>query len=904
MKNDRYLIILKGKDRTDSVYSWRYDNGRIVIRFNGGKSYTYSPNNVRILTDPAELDPKDYLVLLNNKPLRNIERIQHFGPYTRLIYKSGYSKSFLRPRLKIIESSLIDTKSKNIFEYLKEIAIAVSLYSAVGDNILGKHYSKIEYVRNDSILASYLTGQLVPPDIQLAETPVFPFGFNESQKTAVENAMNNRLSIIEGPPGTGKTQTILNIIANAIIRGQSVAVVSSNNSATANVLEKLEKSDLGFIAAFLGSYTNKEAFIKAQSADIPYSESWILSYDTGKCISKKLDRMSAELDSMLLYKNTLSIKKRELDVIEIEYRHFLKFYNDSLGNEATPKPINKLSAGNALKLWLQYEHYAENKKRVSLILRLTTFLRYGISSRRLVKLSTDKITTLCQRRFYEATISDLKGQIRDIEKKLNRFDFDRAMGEYSSLSMKLFKSAVGQRYKYRSKRTIYDMDDLWKNSESFIRDYPIILSTTYSLRSSLSHDYFYDYVIVDEASQVDIATGALALSCAKKAVIVGDLKQLPNVVTGEMKAKTNSIFKKYSINSAYRYSDHSLLSSVCELFADLPRTMLKEHYRCHPKIIEFCNAKFYDNQLIVLNEPKTEKMPLLVYKTVKGNHARERVNQRQIDVILKEVIPQQGLNVNDDSVGIVSPYRNHTNELQRVFSGTQVKADTVDKFQGREKDTIILCTVDNEISEFADSPNRLNVAVSRAINQLIVVTDGNISDKDSNTRDLVNYIRYNNFETIQSEVYSVFDYLYKSYANKRRKWMRKRKRISEYESENLMYELIRDVLELEAFRKYDVATHVPLKMIISDPAKLDDKEASYAMNILTHVDFLIFDKLSKQPVLVVEVDGYAYHSHGIQVERDTMKNRILNKYDIPYERFWTNQSGEKERLIAALDKVG
>jgi superfamily I DNA and/or RNA helicase len=113
--------------------------------------------------------------------------------------------------------------------------------------------------------------------------------------------------------------------------------------------------------------------------------------------------------------------------------------------------------------------------------------------------------------------------------------------------------------------------------------------------------------------------------------------------------------------------------------------MLKEHYRCHPKIIEFCNAKFYDNQLIVLNEPKTEKMPLLVYKTVKGNHARERVNQRQIDVILKEVIPQQGLNVNDDSVGIVSPYRNHTNELQRVFSGTQVKADTVDKFQGRER---------------------------------------------------------------------------------------------------------------------------------------------------------------------------------------------------------------------------
>lgn len=64
------------------------------------------------------------------------------------------------------------------------------------------------------------------------EFTIFPFGFNISQKQAVDKALENNLSIIEGPPGTGKTQTILNIIANAVIRGESVAVVSSNNSAT------------------------------------------------------------------------------------------------------------------------------------------------------------------------------------------------------------------------------------------------------------------------------------------------------------------------------------------------------------------------------------------------------------------------------------------------------------------------------------------------------------------------------------------------------------------------------------------------------------------------------------------------------------------------------------------------
>ena len=58
-----------------------------------------------------------------------------------------------------------------------------------------------------------------------------------------------------------------------------------------------------------------------------------------------------------------------------------------------------------------------------------------------------------------------------------------------------------------------------------------MLSTTYSAKSCISKDMVFDYVIMDEASQVDIKTGALALSCAMNAVIVGDDKQLPNVVS-------------------------------------------------------------------------------------------------------------------------------------------------------------------------------------------------------------------------------------------------------------------------------------------------------------------------------------------------------------------------------------
>ena len=92
--------------------------------------------------------------------------------------------------------------------------------------------------------------------------------------------MMNQLSIIEGPPGTGKTQTILNIISNAYIEGKSVAVVSNNNSATSNVLEKLDKYGVGFIAAFLGNKDNKEKFISEQSLEYPNMRNWRLSLET------------------------------------------------------------------------------------------------------------------------------------------------------------------------------------------------------------------------------------------------------------------------------------------------------------------------------------------------------------------------------------------------------------------------------------------------------------------------------------------------------------------------------------------------------------------------------------------------------------------------------------------------
>ena len=351
-----------------------------------------------------------------------------------------------------------------------------------------------------------------------------------------------------------------------------------------------------------------------------------------------------------------------------------------------------------------------------------------------------------------------------------------------------------------------------------LNEYPIILSTTHSVRSSLK-DIVYDYVIVDESSQVDLATGVLAMSSSKNIVIVGDLKQLPNVITEETRKKITAISDSSAIEEKYRYENNSLLSSVIKVIPDAPRTLLREHYRCHPKIIDFCNKKFYNDQLIIMTEDNGEKEVLRAYVTVKGNHARGRYNQRQIDEIKYTIIPE----LNSDDLGIIAPYNAQTSALTKDLAN-DMDISTVHKFQGREKNDIIISTVDNEITTFTDDPNMLNVAVSRAKNRLRLVVSENESNEKTNIGDLLKYIRYNNFEVINSEVYSVFDMLYKGYEHKKKEYLssKNKKKISEYDSENLMYSVIEDVLSQDRFSKLDVVAHQPLCALIYDPHRLTD----------------------------------------------------------------------------------
>ena len=326
--------------------------------------------------------------------------------------------------------------------------------------------------------------------------------------------------------------------------------------------------------------------------------------------------------------------------------------------------------------------------------------------------------------------------------------------------------------------------------------------------------------------------------------------------------------------------------------------MLKEHYRCHPRIINYCNQKFYGGKLLIMTRDQGEEDVLCAYLTRKGNHAVSQYNQREIDVIREEVLPSL---TDYDNIGIITPYNNQVNQFHSQMP--DMEAATVHKFQGREKDAIIMSVVDNQITPFADNANILNVAVSRAKKKFCLVMTGNEQDTHGNIMDLLDYIHYNNCTVTDSKIASIFDYLYDQYTAERMAMLNRLPQISEYASENMTYRLICRILSSDSrFAYLKVLCHIPLREIFKDTSMMSQEELKYAGNYSTHVDFLIINCVSKKPVLAIETDGYSFHNNSTeQYEHDRMKDHIFALYSLPLLRLSTKGSGEKERILELLN---
>lgn len=781
-----------------------------------------------------------------------------------------------------------------LLSYFFHVSDLVSLKTDAGFNYTRYQLEKINPGTDGSVLDKYFSQTANLTTYTDAQPVIFPFGCNRSQEKAVSDALKSQVSIIQGPQGTGKTQTILNIIANLVLRGKNVAVVSNNNSATENVFEKLDEYGFGYLAARLGSKANKKAFLTAKQTPYPDFLEDLLDFRNLDNLRADIEQINYEIRTLFENLERIAKAKHELSLLELEKRYYDSAFSSSQHSLSFRR--RKLTSKKILRLWTELLDTAERHRVFGVLLfKLKCILLHGIHGIRITRSDIRNIVHFFQDSFYKIKREELVREINVLETRIPAQE--TLMQELQEKSVLLFRAFLAQRYQCRITREKFSERDLEQNPEEFISEYPVILSTTHSIKETL-RGYVYDYVIVDEASQVDMITGVLAMSCARNMVIVGDAKQLPNVIPSGEKRVIAQLSEEFRIPEQYRYDRHSLLTSASAVFSSAPRTLLREHYRCHPKIIEFCNQKFYNGELLIMTKDCGEEDVLKAVITTPGNHARNHHNQRQIDEIVETILPE----LSSENLGIIAPYNNQIDALRTRVSGVDIS--TVHKFQGREKDDIVISTVDNVISDFTDDPQILNVAVSRAKSRLRVVISDNELNEHTNIGDLVRYIRHENGEVERGRVSSVFDLLYSCYAKERAEFLQGKKRVSEYTSENLMYAKIEEVLSQDEFSRCGVLIHQPLSLLLGDMDLLSPEEAWYAENPLTHVDFLIYNKFDKKPVLAVEVDGYSYHAENRQQqERDVLKGVILYKYSIPLIRFSTVGSREAERLEEKLREV-
>ncbi len=905
MNTTKYMIIIKGEIKTRDVKFLEQDDAshKMNVTFNNRKTYSYTLDNVEFLENPKFLDPRKYHLSKDGKNFFSVEAIYEFvgknATYIHVCFKNNVERDYYKSQLDIQESYLNKKDAANVFDYIKETSKLSNLKNeSNGEQLLPKKFKKISFLRSDVALTKYLNPKSLKESIDGEYMPIFPFGCNNSQYVAVKRAMENQISVIQGPPGTGKTQTILNIIANILIQGKTVQVVSNNNSATENVFEKLSSSkyNLGFIVATLGKSDNKTNFINNQKTNYPDFTSW-KSDDIQDDFMQQVQEKSKKLKTVFDKQERLAQLNQELNRLKIERKYFNEYLNETNVTVDYTKYKRSMKSNKWMKLWQECQSISEVNKDIDFFLKLKFFFKYGLYNFSIYSLEISQIITTFQAFYYETRENEILKELDDITAYLNNTS-NHLLDNLTNDSMKFLKNHLANKYEKNTYRQLFTSEDFLKNPYDILNEYPVILSTTFSSRDSLNDNVVYDYVIMDEASQVDIATGALAMSCAKKMVIVGDTNQLPNVVDKHTEIRADVIFNQYNLSKGYRFTN-SFLQSVLEVMPNVTQTMLREHYRCHPKIIEFCNQKFYRGNLIIMTEDHGEKDVLKVIKTVKGNHSRNHFSQRQIDIIKNEIIPNDITNKKE--TGIISPYNNQVQSLKEQIDG--IEQATVHKFQGKEKDTIIISTVEDEITDFVDDPYLLNVAVSRAKKKLILVVTGNEQNKERNIMDLIDYIQYNNFEVVESNVYSIFDYLYKQYTKERKLFLKNNRKL-EYDSENLMYTLLEEILKNDDYKMLDFVCHFPVNMLIKNPYLLNDDECLYAMNPATHVDFLVYNRISKRAILAIEVDGYAFHQkETAQAKRDLLKNHIFELYYIPLLRFSTTGSWEREKIINMLNKI-
>ena len=883
-----------------------------TITFNSGKSYNYGKD--KVLYYPLVSSREDVLIYENGILNNRYNSVDSYGRY--FIFRN---KDFVsEPIRNSSDIEVVDTKKnikKNIkvIDYFKEILtksgevsfeiqteeISEKQINQVSSEILLKALERINIKDPRIALSKYLDAS--NPSLQFpSDTIIYPFGCNESQKMAVETSLHNGISIIEGPPGTGKTQTILNIIANLIVANKTVAIVSNNNSAVFNVRDKLQKCGYGMLVASLGNNENKQLFFENLDQQV-VDENFKLSDEEITIAQTVIHDLDTILIDCFKNRNKLAVLKTQLLDAEIEYNHIKK--DQPLSSTALAifdkKYFRNWTYVKLMKLKDLLSKYSVNNK-ISLLGKLRLILQYGLFNLQTIANYYDEFYSYINHRFYELYIEHIKSEIKEIETWLKLNNEKVHLKEYIETSKELFNASLYKRY-HNIGEADFTKDNYRNQFVEFVKHYPITLSSTLSLQTTIPKEFLFDYLIIDEASQVDLIKSAVCFSCCRNVIIVGDSMQLTHIVDAQSKDVVDQIHQQYQIEPAYDYVKQNILNSLKCLYGNsLKSVLLKEHYRCHPLIIGFCNKKYYNNSLVVMTKGDNDPFKIIETSIAGG---KSTYNQRQIDET--NLYIRENYTENYRRVGVIAPYRNHANMLQKQLpEGTE--SDTIHKYQGREKSVIIFNTVKNQIEEFIDNPNLINVAVSRAEDEFIIVKPESMElPHGTNIGDLIRYMCYTtdaDKTIVHGKVYSVFDLLYKEYNKICTSFLSSNHNINGSVAEVIIHKLLAEkVLKSNSqYSSIDFVREYKLRDLVKDYLPFTEEEVSFIKNN-SRLDFLLYNKIDKTPILAIEVDGVSFHDNELQQARDLKKNHILEVIGLPLLRLSTDGCNEVQQIIESLN---
>lgn len=283
-----------------------------------------------------------------------------------------------------------------------------------------------------------------------------------------------QISVIQGPPGTGKTQTILNINSNILVQGKTVMVVSNNNSATANVLEKLQKYGLDFIVAPLGKRENKETFVSNQPVVPDELQTWSLSMTDSYQEKRRAGDTLKQLRKVFELQESLASAKQELKAIELEWEHFKQ---DNRIDEEAYSPKRTAKSQRIMNLWLRYQAYAEGDaitygmfgKLVERIkwawMNFTRKYLFGIKSP-LDKINIQSVILELQALYYIVRIKELNDLIYHHTSLLASYDAKALSSALTDHSMIVLKNVLNGKYSKNQRRVFNDVKELHLHSES------------------------------------------------------------------------------------------------------------------------------------------------------------------------------------------------------------------------------------------------------------------------------------------------------------------------------------------------------------------------------------------------------------------------------------------------------